>query len=279
LSLTPSAKAKCFDYTAQEIFYFKDVYMQEFIAIANRLADEAGEIVRKYFRTPFDVETKGDDSPVTIADRNVEKRMREILDAERPDDGIYGEEFGIKEGSSGYTWVLDPIDGTKSFVIGRPTFGTLIALCKDGVPILGVIDQAILNERWVGSASGTTFNGASVTTAICGSLDTARIGSTTPAMFDSKSNTHGHVYKNFNESKFFWGGDCYQYGLMANGFVDVILEAGMQPYDYLALVPVIDGAGGCICDFKGQALTIDSGTSTVVACGDASLFEDVKALL
>lgn len=248
--------------------------MQEFEALANSLADAAGEIVRQYFRQPFDVEIKGDDSPVTIADRAVEQRMREMIEAARPDDGIYGEEFGIKEGSSGLTWVLDPIDGTKSFVIGRPTFGTLIALCENGAPKLGVIDQAISGERWVGSESGTTFNGEAVTCAPCSSLDVARIGSTTPAMFGNNP-----VYKNFNENKFFWGGDCYQYGLMANGFVDVILEANMQPYDYLALVPVIEGAGGCISDFKGQALTIDSGTSTVVACGDPGVWEDVRPLL
>ena len=124
--------------------------MQEFTEIANRLADEAGEIVRRHFRQPFDVETKSDDSPVTIADRGVEKRMREIIEEERPQDGILGEEFGEKPSESGLTWVLDPIDGTKSFVIGRPTFGTLIALCEDGIPKLGVIDQAILKERWVG---------------------------------------------------------------------------------------------------------------------------------
>lgn len=248
--------------------------MQEFEAIANRLADEAGEIVKQYFRQPFDVEVKGDDSPVTIADRNVEKRMREIIAEMRPDDGIYGEEFGVKEGTSGYTWVLDPIDGTKSFVIGRPTFGTLIALCKDGAPILGVIDQPILGERWVGDGKQTRFNGTLVECVPCPSLDAARIGSTTPAMFGDKP-----VYKNFNENKFFWGGDCYQYGLMANGFVDVVIEANMQPYDYLALVPVIEGAGGCISDFSGQVLTIESGTSTVVACGDPARFEDVKPLL
>ena len=125
--------------------------MQEFVTLANRLADEAGKIVKDYFRTPFEVEIKGDESPVTVADRAVEKRMRDILEKQRPDDGIYGEEYGIKDSKSGYTWVLDPIDGTKSFVIGRPTFGTLIALCQDGVPILGVIDQPILGERWVGN--------------------------------------------------------------------------------------------------------------------------------
>lgn len=258
--------------------------MNEFIDIAKRLADEAGEIVRGYFRRPMDIETKDDDSPVTVADRAVEKRLREIIAAERPDDGIYGEEYGIKEGTSGYTWVLDPIDGTKSFMIGRATFGTLIALCKDGVPVLGVIDQPIMKERWIGVEGkpttytnehlGEAFIDRPVTCAPCSSLDAARIGSTTPAMFGDNP-----VYKNFNEGRFYWGGDCYQYGLMALGFVDVILEANMQPYDYLALVPVVNGAGGCISDFRGQSLTLENGKSTVVACGDPSLFEDVKTLL
>ena len=248
--------------------------MQEFEALANRLADEAREIVQQYFRHPFDIEIKGDDSPVTIADRAVEKRMREIIEAERPDDGILGEEFGIKESKNGYTWVLDPIDGTKSFVIGRATFGTLIALCEEGFPVLGVIDQPILGERWVGIEGRTTFNGEGVKCSPCVSLEVARIGSTTPAMFKDEP-----VYKKFNENKFFWGGDCYQYGLMAMGFVDVILEASMQPYDYLALVPIIKGAGGHISDYAGRDLTIESGKSTVVACGDPGLWPDVQALL
>ncbi len=257
--------------------------MQEFTALANRLADAAGEIVRQYFRQPFDVETKSDDSPVTIADRSIEQRMREIIETERPQDGIIGEEFGEKSGESGMTWVLDPIDGTKSFVIGRPTFGTLIALCEDGTPKLGVIDQAVLGERWIGHDGqcfysnrylGEDFQNRPLKTAPCSSLDTARIGSTTPAMFEKT----GPVYKNFNEGRFYWGGDCYQYGLMANGFVDVILEAGMSPYDYAALVPVINGAGGHISDFAGNDLNLES-DGTVIACGDPALWPDVKALL
>lgn len=248
--------------------------MKEFEALAKRLADEAGEIARKYFRTPFEVISKDDDSPVTIADREIEARMREILEDERPQDGIYGEEHGIKQSESGLTWVLDPIDGTKSFVIGRPTFGTLIALCDDGKPKLGVIDQPITKERWIGFDGQTTFNGERVKTAKCSSIDLARIGSTTPAMFEDV----GPVYKNFNESRFFWGGDCYQYGLMANGLVDIIIEAGMAPYDYCALVPVIEAAGGYISDFEGKPLTID-GDGTVFACGDPSLWDSAKALL
>ena len=241
--------------------------MQEFTALANRLADEAGEIARQYFRQPLDIETKDDESPVTVADREIEKRLRDIIETERPQDGIFGEEFGKKDSQSGLTWVLDPIDGTKSFVIGRATFGTLIALCDGGVPKLGVIDQPVLGERWIGAEGQTTFNGTAVRTGPCSDLDAARIGSTTPAMFENT----GPVYKNFNEERFFWGGDCYQYGLMALGFVDIIIEAGMQPYDYLALVPVIEGAGGHISDFDGQPLTLDSG-ETVIACGDKNLW-------
>ncbi|MEZ5814830.1 MAG: inositol monophosphatase family protein [Alphaproteobacteria bacterium] len=249
--------------------------MQEFVALANRLADAAGEIVKQYYRQPFEVETKGDDSPVTIADRAIEQRMREMIEAERPQDGILGEEFGVKDGTNGLTWVLDPIDGTKSFVIGRPTFGTLIALCDGGLPKLGVIDQAILGERWVGvNGEQTLFNGKAVKCAPCPSLEAARIGSTTPAMFEKV----GPVYQKFNEGRFFWGGDCYQYGLMACGFVDVILEAGLSPYDYAALVPVVQGAGGHMSDFAGRALTLES-DGTVLAVGDKALVDEALEVL
>ncbi|MCB9982574.1 MAG: histidinol phosphate phosphatase [Rhodospirillales bacterium] len=247
--------------------------MNEFIEIANSLTDAAREIAQKYFRTPFDVTSKDDASPVTIADREIEARMREILEAQRPQDGIYGEEHGIKTGESGLTWVLDPIDGTKSFVIGRPTFGTLIALCEDSVPKLGVIDQPILGERWIGDGEQTFFNGQAVRCAPCSSIDTARIGSTTPAMFGNEP-----VYKKFNEGRFFWGGDCYQYGLMACGFVDIILEADMKPYDYAALVPIITGAGGHISDFAGRPLTLES-DGTVATCGDPALWPEMQKRL
>lgn len=248
--------------------------MNEFTELIHKLADAAGEIIHGHYRQSFDVISKDDDTPVTIADRRAEEVMREIIEKERPEDGILGEEYGIKDSQSGLTWVLDPIDGTKSFVIGRPTFGTLIALCEDDAPVLGVIDQPILKERWIGDKHATMFNGTPVKTASCSDLDSARIGSTTPAMFEDI----GPVYKNFNEGRFFWGGDCYQYGLMANGFVDVILEAGMQPYDYAALVPIIEGAGGKICDFSGKDLTLKS-DGTVMACGDPKLWNEIAPLL
>ena len=250
--------------------------MQEFIALANMLADEVGNIVRKYYRQPFDVEIKHDDSPVTIADREVEQRLREMIKKQRPDDGILGEEFGTKEGTSGLTWVLDPIDGTKSFMIGRPTFGTLIALCEGDIPALGVIDQPIMKERWIGlTGAQTTMNGKAVRTRACKSLCEARIGSTTPAMFSGT----GPAYEIFETgNKLAWGGDCYMYGLIASGFMDIAFEASLSPYDFAALVPVITGAGGHISDWEGKPLTLQS-DGRVIAVGDTALWPEIQEMI
>lgn len=254
--------------------------MQEFLDLANRMADEAGKIVQKYFRQHFDVERKDDDSPVTIADREVEKRLREIIEKDRPDDGILGEEFGIKESKSGLTWVLDPIDGTKSFMIGRPTFGTLIALCEDNLPKLGVIDQAILKERWAGvEGQRTTMNGQGVFTRQCKDLGNAAIGSTTPAMFDKLSD-FGQAYEMFEKTghNIIWGGDCYMYGLIASGHMDVAFEQNLSAYDFAALVPVIKGAGGHITDWRGDELTLNS-AGKVIAVGDPGLWPEIQHMI
>src|SRR5688572_2092698 len=154
--------------------------MQELLKLAETMADEAGKIARQYFRQPFDTEMKGDETPVTIADKTIEAKLREIIERARPEDGILGEEYGPKETRNGLTWVLDPIDGTKSFVVGRPTFGTLIALCENDVPILGVIDQPISGERWTGDGKQTTFNGSPVKARPCATLKEARLASTSP---------------------------------------------------------------------------------------------------
>ncbi len=251
--------------------------MQEFMALANILADEAGEIVRKYYRTPFDIEHKDDASPVTIADRAVEKRLREIIEQTRPDDGILGEEYGIKESKNGLTWVLDPIDGTKPFTIGRPTFGTLIALCENDIPVLGIIDQAILNDRWVGvKGHPTTHNGKIVKTRACAKFTNAVCSSSSPGMFDQ--NYPGFIQDWRDRCKYIvWGGDCLSYGLMASGFLDVVIESNMQAYDYLAHVPIINGAGGMICDWEGDNLTLKSGQH-VIAMSDKRLWEQTRAL-
>ena len=197
--------------------------MQEQLSLINDLADKAGEIITRYFRTDFTVDSKTDETPVTIADKTVEQELRKIIEKARPDDGILGEEFGPKESKNGYTWVLDPIDGTKSFTIGRPSFGTLIALCKDYTPILGCIDQPILKERWIGDGKSATFNGKPVKTRACPSVKSAKVASTSPAQLP-------HLWPRLYEECAYvvWGGDCYSYGLLSNGWLDCVIETGMQ---------------------------------------------------
>tara|TARA_B100001989_G_C24512821_1_gene451409 strand:+ start:613 stop:1386 length:774 start_codon:yes stop_codon:yes gene_type:complete len=250
--------------------------MQQYIALANRLADKSGEIIKSYFRQPFEVEIKKDLSPVTEADRKVEQVLREMIEAECPDHGIMGEEFDDKPSQSGMTWVLDPIDGTKSFVMGRPTFGTLIALCKDNKPLLGIIDQPILKERWVGlHDQQTTMNNQSVRTRKCKTIDDAVIASTTPNMFDNTD--YGKAYTLFNNGETMaWGGDCYMYGLIASGYMDIAFECNLKPYDFAALVPVITGAGGHISDWRGDPLTLNS-VGKIVAVGDKELWLELES--
>ena len=252
--------------------------MQEFTELANRLADEAGEIIRPYFRKIESSETKSDESPVTVADRAVEKRIREILEDERPDDGIFGEEYGIKDSKSGFTWVIDPIDGTKPFISGRATFGTLIALCDGDEAVLGLIDQPIVSDRWLGvKGSVTTHNGKACSVRECESLAQARCSSTSPGMFFDRDDDF--VRKWADEVYFItWGGDCISYGLVASGHIDLIIEADLKPYDYLSNIPIIEGAGGKMTDWQGQPLGLSSG-SQVIALGDAGLLDDVLKLL
>lgn len=248
--------------------------MQDFIQLAQHLADEAGKIIRPYFRAGVDVEHKGDESPVTIADKAVERCLREIIEAQRPDDGIIGEEFGTKDAKNQYEWVLDPIDGTKSFIAGRPSFGILIALCENGVPILGIIDQPILNERWLGvKDQPTLFNGKAVQSRKCSKLSNARLCSTSPNWIPN------HWKKLRDLSDFFiWGGDCYSYGLIVTGGIDAVIETGLSPYDYAAIPPIIEGAGGHMCDWDGNPLTTKS-DGRVLALGDIALKDELLKIL
>ncbi len=254
--------------------------MQEFITFANSMADVAGEIIKKYYRKNFEIEKKSDKSPVTIADKEIELTLREMIEKSRPDDGIYGEEYGQTPSKSGLTWVIDPIDGTKSFMIGRPTFGTLIALCEEDIPKLGIIDQAILKERWLGVENQPTImNGEIVKTRACKSIDNAAIGATTPMMFNKLSD-FGRAYEIFEQgtSNMVWGGDCYMYGLIASGYMDVAFEENLSPYDFAALVPVIKGAGGHISDWRGNDLTLRS-NGQVIAAGDPDLWEKINKVI
>ena len=247
----------------------RETELDTWIALAERLADAARPIALRYFRGDLAIEAKADTTPVTVADREAEAAMRALIEDACPGHGILGEEFGAVRRDAEHLWVLDPIDGTQSFVTGKPLFGTLIALAERGRPVVGVIDAPALGERWVGAAGrATTLNGTPVRTRPCGGLDRAWLYATSPHMFRGedvaafeslRQRTHRTLY----------GADCYAYGLLASGFVDVVAEAGMQPYDYCALVPVVDGAGGVITDWRGRPLTIGS-DGRVLAAGDAT---------
>ncbi|MFA6022093.1 MAG: histidinol-phosphatase [Rhodospirillales bacterium] len=242
----------------------------EFIALAHQLAEAARPVIRHYFRTPVDVDDKADASPVTIADREAETAMRSLIMAAFPEHGILGEEHGPHNTDAEYVWVLDPIDGTKAFITGKPSFGTLIALCRNGVPILGIIDQAITSERWIGGRGHpTTLNGQPVRTRSCDALAKTYAYTTGPEYFDDATRPGwDRIAARVKLARY--GCDCYAYALIATGFVDLVAEAGLKPYDYCALVPVIENAGGTVTDWRGEPVTLHS-PGTICAAGDARL--------
>ncbi|MEY4722383.1 MAG: hypothetical protein RIQ46_2108 [Pseudomonadota bacterium] len=250
------------------------------IALAHRLADAAAEAVRPHFRNGVSAERKGDATPVSLADRAAEEAMRAILRDHAPDDTVIGEEFAATAGTSGRSWVLDPIDGTTSFLAGRPIFGTLVALVVDGWPVLGLIDQPILRERWVGATGRqTTFNGLAAHTRPCRELADATLATTGPHYFDDHDGGHFMALAaRTDHRRMIMGGDCYNYALLASGHVDIVCEAGLKLHDWAALVPVIEGAGGIMCDWSGDPLHAGS-TGHVLALGDPARLEDaVEAL-
>lgn len=250
------------------------------IALANRLADAAGAAIRGFWRGEIGVAAKADASPVTLADRAAEEAMRRILAAEAPRDGIIGEELGSERADASRVWVLDPIDGTVSFAAGRPIFGSLIALLQDGWPVLGVIDQPIARERWVGAVGqATTFNGAPAATRPCRALSDAVLASTGPQHFGAHDAEHFMALAGKTaHGRMVWGGDCYNYALLASGQVDLVVETGLKLHDFAALVPVVEGAGGQMCDWSGAPLHAES-AGDVIALGDPARLDDVMEAL
>ncbi len=249
------------------------------IALAQRLADAAGLAILPHFRS-VGAERKDDATPVTLADRAAEEAMRRLLKAEAPRDGVHGEEFGVSAGSSGRTWVLDPIDGTAGFLAGRPLFGTLIALMVEGWPVLGVIDQPVLKERWLGvTGRPTTLNGVPARTRACPALAEAAIATTGPHYFDQHDGDHFMALAaKTDHRRMVMGGDCYNYAMLASGHLDLVCEAGLKLHDWAALVPVIEGAGGTMCDWNGEPLHAAS-DGHVLALGDPARLEEVVEAL
>ena len=250
----------------------------EFAAFANRMADAARACILERNAKPFDVISKGDGSPVTAVDRAVEDRIREMIAAEWPGHGIVGEERGASSPNSEFVWVIDPIDGTLPFLAGFPVYGTLIALLHDGKPALGVVDMPATGERWVGcNGSPTTRNGEPVRTRACADISAALLSTSNPDFYGAadfeafgrlRARTRWTVY----------GGSCMAYAQIATGRIDVGVDVGFDPFDYLALVPVIEGAGGIITDWEAKPLTLKSG-GRIIAAGDRRMHAQALAVL
>ena len=254
----------------------------EMVAAAEAAADAAGAVIRPLFRSALLVEAKGDASPVTAADRGAEQAMRALLAERFPGHGIWGEEFGAERRDAEWLWLLDPIDGTRAFVTGRPLFGCLIALLHRGRPVLGIIDQPGIGERWVGVAGQPTrFRspiGGQAGCRPCAAVGQAELSCTSPDMFREQDQA-GFARLRGAARRVTWGGDCYAYGLLALGLVDIVAEATMQPWDWAALVPVVEGAGGQVTGWAGEALTLDGADGRVLAVGDRALLPEAVGLL
>ncbi len=255
---------------------------QAFITLAGEMADAAGAVARRHFRTALDVHDKPDDTPVTLADREAEAAVRAIIARAHPDHGVVGEEQGDDRADAEYVWVLDPIDGTRKFITGNPLFGTLIALLHEGRPILGIIDMPMLGERWTGAAGRPTrFADHQGTREVkvrpCADLAGAALSASSPHMFGGDEFPAFERVRKAAKSVLY-GGDCFAYGALASGFLDVVVEADMDPYDFMALVSVVEGAGGVMTDWTGSPLALET-DGRVIAAGDKRVHEAALSLL
>jgi histidinol phosphatase-like enzyme (inositol monophosphatase family) len=259
--------------------------LDEHLALAHRLADAAGEVIRPYFRQRIDVTDKGAAGgkaydPVTEADRKAEAAMRAIIKRERPQDAILGEEHGHEPGSSGLIWVIDPIDGTRAFITGQMQWGTLIALNEKSSPVLGILDQPVLGERFVGTPKRTTMHSREgekvLKTRARAGLAEAVLMTTNPwGYFTDEEHAAFRRLSQVSQMTRF-GGDCYAYGLIAMGFVDLVVEARLEPWDIQALIPIVQGAGGIVTDWEGKP--VHEG-GRVIAAGDKHVHAQAMAVL
>lgn len=255
------------------------INIDEMIAFAHALADHAGPIALKYFRQKVDIFEKADLTPVTVADREIETRIREMIHDRYPDHGILGEEHGKDRTDGEYVWVIDPIDGTKSFISGVPLFGTLIALLHRGKPLLGLVDHPVLLERWIGTYQhGASRNGLACRTSQCNRLSDAIVFTTSPDAFAGNDlSRFDRVSKKARLRRF--GGDCYSYALLASGHVDIVMGGKLEPYDFMPMVALIESAGGVISDWEGNPLNIDQYDGKVLVSASRRLHDEALAEL
>jgi histidinol-phosphatase len=260
-----------------------DRAIKEYTAFACRLADIAGRTILPHFRVRLDVENKmagaGYD-PVTLADRGAEQAIRDEIQSVYPGHGIIGEEHGVLDGTDGLTWVIDPIDGTRAFIIGQLHWGVLIALNDGTRPVVGVMHQPYTGETFVGSRLGTEFRHAGSSTPLrvreCARLEDAIVSATDPAMFTGPGERDAFRAVAAQARMRRYGGDCYSYCLVAAGFIDLVIESGLKPYDIQPLVPIIEAAGGIVTTWSGGSPN-DGGQ--IVAAGDRALHKIALAML
>ena len=246
------------------------------LTLAGRLADAAWQAIHPHFRSGVAAENKAASGydPVTVADRAAEEAIRAVLRVERPDDGVDGEEFGHQPGASGWTWLIDPIDGTRAFLAGLPVWTTLIALADpDGHPVIGMIDQPVLGERYVGSPSGafleTRDSRTQLKVSACNDLRQAIISTTDPfIMTPAEQGAWTHLRHTARVCRY--GLDAYAYARLAAGTIDLVCETGLQAHDVAALIPVVRGAGGIARDWRGNEARLGS---QIACAASESVFE------
>jgi histidinol phosphatase-like enzyme (inositol monophosphatase family) len=254
----------------------------DFAAFVDELAKVAGDAILPFFRTALSVENKklkGAFDPVTAADRAAETAMRALIRKTFPAHGIVGEEFDDVKSEGPYTWVLDPIDGTKSFIAGMPVWGTLIGLCKDDEPVYGMMAQPFIRERFTGDGASAKYRGPAgerkLMTRSCSALADALLFTTSPHLFKPEERERfDSVEKTVRLSRY--GGDCYAYCMVAAGYADLVIEAGLDAYDIVPLIPIIEGAGGAVTNWQGESATKGG---QIIAAGDKRVLEAALKIL
>lgn len=256
---------------------------EKLIVFAGRLADASGAVIRPFFRQRIEVTHKPGVrafDPVTEADKGGERAIRAIIERDRPDDGILGEEYGEKPGKNGLRWVLDPVDGTRAFITGRHEWGSLIALEENDVPVLGIIDQPVLGERYLGVNGRSHLLEGEKRTPLkvreCPDIKDAVLCATDPSVYFSSQQQAAFARVRAHVRMTRFGGDCYLFAALALGFVDIVIEAGFNRWDVAALIPLVEGAGGIITDWSGDDCRDGK---TILACGDARVHEEAIKLL
>ncbi len=258
--------------------------ISDLTSFAEELADLSAKAILPHFREKIVVHNKHGDGgfdPVTEADREAERVIRSRIKLRFPSHGIIGEEHGHERGTSPFTWVVDPIDGTRAFMCGMAQWGTLIALNDGAKPVVGILDQPYLRERWVASNGHTRFVHAhsetqTLKTRACAQLKDAVLSTTSPVGYFDKAEQRAFWALSGQARLTRFGGDCYAYGLLAMGFIDVIVEATLKPWDIQALIPIIENAGGVVTTWEGGPAQ-DGGR--IVACGDPKLHAAVLDIL